>query len=600
MQMLATAIPGQLITNQTIPNVTGLGTYSGAAYPSWPHTMDIYIPLNVAPVRCFILMGGAGDIKEHYAFLLKLTHTNPPTPTTCNWSLINWSNSMFIVVQGQRCGIAPAGPGTPGQPGGPGQIGVPSPTNPYINQTATFSDGSPVITCTNNFYLGQPVILTTTGTLPANIVVNTTYYVYAPTGTTFEITTVKNSAANVISAIGIGSGTITASTCINGADSSKPDGTTSWQNNYMNNGWPDIQGPPGCCSSTFNASISGTNMTVNSTSIGAVFIGMVITTGAAANTVVTGGSGTAWTVSISQTVASTGMTGVAGGFLYDLAKWIMPGGGSGYNISSLCLGGHSNGGFMTQRMWFEGPPLFNYYFSTSGPVGDFGVNDLVATANKNKPVWLQFGLNDIIIGVANQGTSSNLQNVSFTGTISGGTTLTVTGNSAAGTLYPGMLITGTGVVAGQQLASPFTGTGTGGNGTYALTVSQSNVGPVTMKAPFNNFFNTIFLEPQSEQSVQDLTFPALSTHVGPWVTLNSRVAGTSGETVVPFAVGEGLPRETNVAIGHLYTATYNSGKFVVRLLDQADHHLLLQEQCINASPGYSIIEAWMAFIGSLN
>ena len=64
----------------------------------------------------------------------------------------------------------------------------------------------------------------------------------------------------------------------------------------------------------FRGSISGTTLTVESTSSGTIAIGQqVLGIGVANETVITGGSGTSWTVNISQTVASEGMSSVAVG-----------------------------------------------------------------------------------------------------------------------------------------------------------------------------------------------------------------------------------------------------------------------------------------------
>jgi hypothetical protein len=61
-------------------------------------------------------------------------------------------------------------------------------------------------------------------------------------------------------------------------------------------------------SAVFTGSISGTALTVGSLTSGAVAIGQaVVGVGVAPGTIITGGSGTAWTVNNSQTVASTSL-----------------------------------------------------------------------------------------------------------------------------------------------------------------------------------------------------------------------------------------------------------------------------------------------------
>jgi len=62
--------------------------------------------------------------------------------------------------------------------------------------------------------------------------------------------------------------------------------------------------------SSFTATISGLNLTVTSSVTGTIAIGQQLTgVGVAFGTYITGGSGTAWTVSISQTTASATMSG---------------------------------------------------------------------------------------------------------------------------------------------------------------------------------------------------------------------------------------------------------------------------------------------------
>jgi hypothetical protein len=81
-----------------------------------------------------------------------------------------------------------------------------------------------------------------------------------------------------------------------------------------------LHGPTVITANTFTStgsSISGTTLTIGTLTGGTIRIGMLLTTGAAANTYIvsnqTGsGSGSTWTVSVSQTVASTGINGSTG------------------------------------------------------------------------------------------------------------------------------------------------------------------------------------------------------------------------------------------------------------------------------------------------
>lgn len=73
--------------------------------------------------------------------------------------------------------------------------------------TVTFTNGSAVITFTNTFVAGQGVQFKTTGTLPTNFAINTTYYVIATglSGSQFEVSATLGGSA--ITAGSAGSGT---------------------------------------------------------------------------------------------------------------------------------------------------------------------------------------------------------------------------------------------------------------------------------------------------------------------------------------------------------------------------------------------------------
>lgn len=70
----------------------------------------------------------------------------------------------------------------------------------------------------------------------------------------------------------------------------------------------------------FRGSISGTTLTISSVSSGTIAIGQqVLGIGVANETVITGGSGTSWTVNISQTVASENMSSAAAAAVFTAA-----------------------------------------------------------------------------------------------------------------------------------------------------------------------------------------------------------------------------------------------------------------------------------------
>ncbi len=65
---------------------------------------------------------------------------------------------------------------------------------------------------------------------------------------------------------------------------------------------------------SFTGSISGTTLTISSLTSGTVYVGQnIVGANVAPGTVIVSGSGLSWTVSVSQTVASTSMTSGGGG-----------------------------------------------------------------------------------------------------------------------------------------------------------------------------------------------------------------------------------------------------------------------------------------------
>jgi predicted esterase len=75
-------------------------------------------------------------------------------------------------------------------------------------------------------------------------------------------------------------------------------------------------------------------------------------------------------------------------FLNDLATYIT----STYGISStyqyLC--GHSEGGIMTKRMWYESPSTFSHYCTMAGPASNYYLTNTM-TPSVLKPLYCQVG-----------------------------------------------------------------------------------------------------------------------------------------------------------------------------------------------------------------
>ena len=140
------------------------------------------------------------------------------------------------------------------------------------------------VATTNTLYASQPIYI---GAAVAGLSTATVYYVVGASlsnnGTTFSVaTTAANAASNTAITL-----TATSST-------------------------PAVLA--GC-------TIVGTALTITSVTSGTIYVGMLLTgTGIAANTYIVSGSGLNWVVSVSQNLASTGLTGTISVPLYE-AGW---------------------------------------------------------------------------------------------------------------------------------------------------------------------------------------------------------------------------------------------------------------------------------------
>lgn len=220
----------------------------------------------------------------------------------------------------------------------------------------------------------------------------------------------------------------------------------------------------GSVTASFTGVIVGTTLTATSIT-GTIIIGMTLTgTGVTAGTIITAGSGSSYTVSISQTVGSTAMTAATSDKLVSTFNaWssgayvaltdeatITPDFATGYNFT-LALGGVRT--------------LAN---PTNMKVGQSG---LIAIT-EGSPVQTA-----VVTGKINN----------LAATPAAGTTLTVTAVSS-GTLYANAVLTGTGITAGTTIVSQLTGA-TGGVGTYTVSTSQL-VSSTTITATSGPFITT--------------------------------------------------------------------------------------------------------------
>ena len=82
-------------------------------------------------------------------------------------------------------------------------------------------------------------------------------------------------------------------------------------------------------------------------------------------------------------------------FLIDLVAYI----NATYSgLTKMALAGHSNGGFMTMRVWHENPTLFDHYLCTSGPPAIYYATATPA-GGVYKPIWMQFGSLDNVLDI---------------------------------------------------------------------------------------------------------------------------------------------------------------------------------------------------------
>jgi len=213
----------------------------------------------------------------------------------------------------------------------------------------------------------------------------------------------------------------------------------------------------------FNGSISGTTLTVNNLQTGALAVGQqVFGIGVTPETVIVSGSGTSWTVNISQTVASEAMNTAAAGAIVTGSL------GSGtltvtaVSSGTLYVGQTVQGTSVTANTVITalGSGIVLSGSVSSGGTG-YAVNDTVTVVGGTYSQPATYVVTSVSAGVVT-GISQTSGGVYTSNPVSPVTTST----SGAGT--------------GLVLALTF-GTGTGGTGTYTVSGSQT-VGSETLYA----------------------------------------------------------------------------------------------------------------------
>jgi hypothetical protein len=275
---------------------------------------------------------------------------------------------------------------------------------------------------------------------------------------------------------------------------------------WINNGSPDTT------AATFTGTTSGTTLTVSSVT-GTVKIGQIVTGGTiAAGTYITAGSGTTWTISVSQTATATGSTLVitpitsgayalattankgsfdaiqarASEIANDAQSWVtrfyqnespiltLTNRDAGYVVSALAYDVLFGGNFQS----IQSGRLYNSLVpsvatlhtsladSTYGSLGFIGERVKILAAN-GAVVQTQTVIDEMVAQIYGQPTST----ATFTGTITG-TQLVVNAATLVGTLAIGMTLSGTGIANGTSIVS---GSGT----TWLLNYNQSAASTTT-------------------------------------------------------------------------------------------------------------------------
>jgi hypothetical protein len=206
-----------------------------------------------------------------------------------------------------------------------------------------------------------------------------------------------------------------------------------------------------------STSITGTiiTLTVGGTVTGTFSVGMTLSgTGVTANTYLTalgtgtGGSGTYY-VGTSQTVASTTITGTFSGSGTASSTT------STISTTTLTISGTVTGTFSV-GMTLSGTGVTTGTYITALGTGSGGAGTYTVSISQTVASTTITGT----LGFSGRGTASTIS----------GTTLTI-GGTVIGTFSVGMTLSGTGVTAGTTIIA--LGTGTGGSGTYTVDTSQT-------------------------------------------------------------------------------------------------------------------------------
>ena len=336
---------------------------------------------------------------------------------------------------------------------------------------------------------------------------------------------------------------------------------------WINNTGPDTS------SATFTGSISSTTLTVSSVT-GTIKIGQIVTGGTvAAGTYITAGSGTSWTVSVSQTATATGstmaITPVVSGaaalattanlasfnaiqaraqeIQNDAQAWVtrffqnespslvLTNRDAGYIVTALSydvlFGGNFysivNGRAFNRLITSINNVQTKFADATYGAIGFIGERIKLLAAN-GSVAQTQTVIDEMVAQIYGQPTN----NCVFNGTVNG-TQLTINSISS-GTLITGQLLTGTGITSGTALVSGPTVSITGAyisstSGVFSLAAPLTTALVVGQQVTISGTF--------SAGSISGYVSGAVYYVIGSPTTSAFQLSATQGGTAVTTTTG---------------------------------------------------------------
>lgn len=254
-------------------------------------------------------------------------------------------------------------------------------------------------------------------------------------------------------------------------------------------------------------------------------------------------------------------------FLKDLSSYIT----TTFGHVAKNLFGHSNGGMMVNRMWYEAPNQYKHYGVCSGPASSYYITNSALPAN-NPPFWGQFGAIDSVLDLSDGPAGAGSTTVG--GPYGAGTstiTLGGVGNIANGSWL--MLPLDNGTLKMVQVTGI-----TSNNVSFTPAIPAGRSVPGNKRVYLSHFFDRQWEQNPSQFSVADVSSPNPTFWSGEsyQTAIRANALGDpSAGSQIPLSDGV----VTNIKIGTQTTWTYASGQVVLQLLSNADHNIATHEQC---------------------